>query len=113
MAWIKNALVDVAVTALVVFASIQHVAWARWLVLGYTGLMLVLKLAALLLAGTMPKLRQDASSPAWFLHSLYAVNVAAPLLTQWWLVGAGWALIWALSVAAEARTRPRLGTSGT
>lgn len=112
MNWIKHVLVDCAATALIVFASLTDAGWARWIVLVYTPLMLVLKALALLLTGFMhlAKPRGEAPPP-WFLHGLYAANVAVPLLTQWWLVGGGWALIWILSVAAERKAQPRLKTT--
>ena len=112
MNWIKHVLVDLMATGLIVAASLQDVAWARWIVLGYTPLMLLLKIAALFMTGLLhlggP--REDAP-PHWVFHVLYAVNTAVPLVAGWWLVGGGWALIWALSAAAAFKSRPRLRTA--
>ena len=106
MTWIKDVLVDLAVTVLIVVAVTQDAVWARWVVLVYTPLMIVLK-GVVLLGGSLltPK---DGGVPPWFFHLLFATNVFVAAFDQWWAVAAGWLVIWALSVAAEIRSRPRL-----
>ncbi len=106
MTWIKNASVDVAVTLLIVLATTQDLAWARWIVLLYTPLMLILKIAMLLGGRTLGRLKQkDGGVPVWFYHVLYAVNVVAASADRWWIVAGGWALIWILSIATDVRAR--------
>ncbi|ARA93569.1 hypothetical protein AWN76_010625 [Rhodothermaceae bacterium RA] len=108
MRWFKHVLVDVAATGLIVFAALTGAGPARWIVLVYTPLMLVLKVLALFLGGLLHLARpQGEAPPPWFLHGLYAVNVVAPLLAQWWLIAAGWALIWLLSALAERKASLR------
>lgn len=112
MDWIKNALVDIAVTVLIVLAATMDQSWARWIVLIYTPLMLILKVVAFLGSRSLGQLKQKGSGvPSWFYHALYAVNVlvsgvaAITGARQWWLIAGGWALIWALSAAGEMRSR--------
>lgn len=110
MHWIKNALIDIAITVLIVLAVTLDLAWARWIVLIYTPLMLILKIVALLGSQTIGQLkRKDDDVPAWFYHALYAVNVIVPAIDGWWLVAGGWALIWLLSLAADVRKRRPTG----
>jgi hypothetical protein len=113
MAWIKNIVVDMVATALIMSASVLDISWARWIMLVYTPFMLVLKVAALFLGGFMPiaKRATGPQPPDAVLHGLYALNVIVPLACQWWLVGIGWALIWALSVTADLKAKPRLKTT--
>ncbi|MFQ5571340.1 MAG: hypothetical protein ACE5G0_16815 [Rhodothermales bacterium] len=107
MGWIKNVLVDVAVTLLIVLATTLDLVWAQWIVLIYTPFMVILKIVAFLGSKTLGHLKQKASGvPTWFYHVLYAVNVLVSAVDQWWLVAGGWALIWLLSIAADMRSRP-------
>ncbi len=116
MDWIKHTLVDMAVTTLIVLAVMLDLEWARWGVLIYTPLMVILKIVALLGSRFLGQLkRKDDGVPVWFYHALYAVNVtfsagaafvkAGTTAHQWWIVAGGWALIWVLSITAEVRMR--------
>jgi hypothetical protein len=99
--WLKDALLDVIVTVVIVLAAIPGLRWARWIVLVYTPLMLVLKLGALLAAPHLP--RTQRSAPEALFHVLYAMNVLVLLVGRWWWMAIGWALIWGLSVAIVRR----------
>lgn len=106
MSWLKNALVDLAVTGLVVTATVLDQRWALVLLAIYTPLMLVLKVLPLLpgaLPVKPPRLTDDA--PSWFYHVLYALNVALLAAFAQWMLAAGWLGIWGLSAAAEARAK--------
>ena len=117
MPWIKNVLVDVAATVLIVLVATLDLTWARWIVLIYTPFMLIMKVLVFLGGHSLGQLKPKGDGvPAWFYHALYAVNVmvtagyaavSAGATTQhWWMLAGGWALIWILSIAAEARMRP-------
>ena len=113
MEWIKQALIDIAVTVLIVLAATMDWGWARWIVLIYTPLMLILKIVAFLGSRSLGQLKRKGDGvPPWFYHLLYAVNVlvsvgaALTVATQWWLIAGGWALIWGLSIASDVRARP-------
>ncbi len=101
--WLKEALLDIVVTVVIVLAAIPALPWARWIVLVYTPLMLLLKLGALLAAPHLPRMRRSA--PEALFHVLYGINVLALLVGRWWWVAVAWALIWGLSVAVERRQR--------
>lgn len=114
MDWIKHTLVDVAVTILIVLATTLDLEWARWGVLIYTPLMVILKIVALLGSRALGQLKRKGDGvPPWFYHVLYALNVAFSAgfavaggggnAHQWWVIAGGWALIWVLSIAAELR----------
>ena len=102
MGWLKHVVIDLAVTLVIVVAVVTGQAWAQWIVWIYTPFMLFLKLGALF-GGSLTAQIQQPDVPAWFFHVLYAFNVAVLLFYGWWLGGTGWALIWALSAAAERR----------
>ena len=117
MAWIKNALIDIAVTVLIVLTAVLDLTWARWLVLIYTPFMLIIKVIAFLSSQSIGQLQRKGDGvPSWFYHALYATNIAAmagyaliaagTFAYQGWMLAAGWAAIWILSIAAEVRMRP-------
>ncbi len=112
MGWLKHVLIDLAVTVVIVIAAVTGAVWAQWVVWIYTPFMLLLKLIGIFGAGVTAQFkRADAEVPVWFYHALYAVNVGVLLVYGWRLVGAGWVLIWILSVAAERRARSTVGKS--
>ena len=117
MSWIKNVLVDLAITVLIVLAAVMDLMWARWIELIYTPFMFIMKIFVFLGSQSLSQLKQKGDGvPVWFYHALYAVNVAVtagaalvaagPDMRHWWMIAGGWALIWILSIAAEARMRP-------
>ncbi len=103
--WLKEALLDFVVTVVIVLAAVPALSWARWIVLLYTPLMLLLKLGALVVAPHLPRMQRRA--PDVLFHVLYGINVLALLIGRWWWMAVAWALIWGLSVAAERRQRRR------
>jgi hypothetical protein len=117
MSWIKNALIDIGVTVLIVLTAVLDLTWTRWVVLIYTPLMLIMKIVAFLGSASLGTLQRKSDGvPTWFYHVLYAVNVgvmagyaylsAGVPARHGWMLAAGWALIWILSIAAEVRMRP-------
>ncbi|MDQ7039735.1 MAG: hypothetical protein Q9M35_02220 [Rhodothermus sp.] len=103
--WLREALLDLIVTGIIVLAAIPALSWARWIVLVYTPLMLLLKLGALLAAPHLPRMQR--STPATLFHVLYGLNVLVLLVGRWWWMAVAWALIWGLSVLVERRQQRR------
>lgn len=103
--WLKEALLDIVVTGVIVLAAIPALPWARRIVLVYTPLMLLLKVGALLTAPHLPRTRRSA--PEVLFHVLYGINVLVLLVGRWWWMALAWALIWGLSVAVVHRQQRR------
>lgn len=102
--WIKHVILDLLVTLLIVLATIPEVSWARWIVVGYTGVMIVLKIVALTGTRTIRSVGAATTNvPDWFWHAVYGLNVALLAVDRWWIPAAGWLLIWILSVAFQRR----------
>lgn len=117
MSWIKNTLIDIGVTTLIVLTAVLDLTWTRWVVLIYTPLMLIMKIVAFLGSTSLGALQRKGDGvPTWFYHVLYAANVAVMAAYAYlsagtaarhgWMLAAGWALIWVLSIAADVRMRP-------
>ncbi len=102
MKWLKNVLLDVAVTVVIVLAAAGQ-EWAMWVVWIYTPCMLLLKLGALTVRRPLVRTKTMAEAPPWFYHLLYGLNVTALLVGGAWLWAGLWALIWVLSMVAEAQ----------
>ncbi|MEM8485685.1 MAG: hypothetical protein AAF564_09045 [Bacteroidota bacterium] len=102
MGWLKDAVIDIAVTVLIVLVTVNALPeWADWIILIYTPFILVLKAITFFGGIQMKKPKGADAPPVWFFHALYAINVAALLYSQWWLVGGQWVLIWLLSFLIE------------
>jgi|GEM_PF-749044 len=105
MAWIKNAIIDLGVTAVIAVYAFTGATWAWWIIAIYTPLMVLLKVFGL--SSAAAAVQQKASDvPTWFYHFLFAANVVLLLRAFFYCPAAGWAAIWILSVVAEARRRP-------
>ena len=105
MNWLKDAIIDIAVTLVIVAYAIWRPEWAWWVIVIYTPLMLLLKLSALSSPVRALSGKAKVTVPGWFYHVLYAVNVVALLVAEWWIVAAGWVLIWVLSMIAESKSK--------
>ncbi len=103
MSWLKDVVIDLAVTALIVLLAVQGWHWAEVVLWIYTPLMVFVKGAALLAGALVQTVKNDV--PAWFFHVLYGVNVAVLMLGGRWILGGLWLLIWGLSVLVEQRAR--------
>jgi hypothetical protein len=106
MSWIKNALIDIAVTIIIVVYALTSATWGWWIIAIYTPLMLLLKVIAL--SGAAASVQRKADDvPSWFYHVLYGVNLAMLLYASYTNAAIGWAAIWILSAIAESKNRPR------
>ena len=98
MSWLKDVIVDIAATVLIIITALTSSTVLGFIVWGYTGLLLFVKLLVLVgddFLNLVNKSKTEA--PEWFSHLLYATNTGVLLYFQWWYAGAGWALIWMLS----------------
>lgn len=106
--WVKYVLLELAVTLTIVLATIPNLTWARWIVIAYTALMVVLKVIALAGRRTLKSVKpSNPDVPDWFWHVNYAVNIFLLAADAWWLMVGAWVLIWVLSVAFERGMGPR------
>jgi hypothetical protein len=106
MKWLKNVLVDIGVTLVILLTTAGVLpAGAEWVIYVYTPFRLLLKIVSLSSGVKQVKQQQkdEAQPPEWFFHVLYAVNVIVLLYSRWWWTGAQWALIWGLSMLIERR----------
>ena len=109
MSWIKNALIDLAVTAVIAIFAFNGATWGWWVIAIYTPLMVLLKVFALSGAATAVQRKAD-DVPAWFYHVLYGANVILLFVAAFNYAAFGWIAIWLLSVVAESRSRPKKGS---
>lgn len=105
MSWIKNAIIDIAVTVVIAVFTFTGATWSWWIIAIYTPLMVLLKLFALSGAAAAVKQKSD-QVPTWFYHALYAANLILLLVGLFYWAAAGWAVIWLLSVVVETKSRP-------
>lgn len=104
MSWLKDVIVDLAATALIIVAVLTSNTILGGIVWGYTVLLLFAKLLVLFgdsFTNMMNKAKNEA--PEWFTHLLYAINTGVLLSFQWWYAGACWAVIWLSSYLAQRK----------
>ncbi len=107
MSWLKHVLLDLAVTiAIVAYAFGGQPRWLWWAIAVYSGLMLLLKVAAAASpAATGLSNKSTRAVPVWFFHAVYAVSVLALLYAREYALAGVWAVIWLLSFVADARAK--------
>lgn len=108
MAWLKDVIVDLIATAVIIATVLTSNSILAGLVWGYTGLLLLVKFFVVIgddFLNLMNKSKTEA--PEWFSHLLYAINTGVLLSFQWWYAGVGWALIWGLSYITQRKLRQK------
>lgn len=108
MKWIKEIIVDILVTIVIILAAIWHHHWLNLVIVIYTPVMLFMK-AIVLFSGSFNQLmkKTQTSAPQWFVHFLYVINVVVLLIIQWWITGAEWIIIWLLSYLTHRKIKQR------
>jgi len=97
MNWLKNALLDIAITVMIALATFGEMQWAWWVVVVYTPFMLLLKIMAFQGRHKRSKIKPtDVGVPTIVYHILYAANVFFAVWDRWWWMAAAWAVIWVL-----------------
>lgn len=104
MSWLKDVIVDITATLVIIAAVLFPNVIINGIVWGYTGLMLLVKLIVIWGDGFRNLMKKSkTAAPQWFSHLLYAINTGVLLGFQWWYAGAGWALIWLLSYLTQKK----------
>jgi hypothetical protein len=98
MRWIKDVLVDIVVTIVLIIATFGGFEWARWAITIYTPFILLLLLVQYLQRHTLSKFKpKKTSAPDYAYHVLYGANVLIASYGRWWWVAGCWIAIWILS----------------
>lgn len=104
MGWLRDVIVDLIATAVILAAVLTSNSVLSVLVWGYTGLLLLVKILVLTGGDVLNLINKTKSeAPEWFSHLLYAINTGVLLAFQWWYVGAGWVLIWIFSYLTKRK----------
>lgn len=117
MTWLKNVVVDILVSAVIIIAVLSKIEWLSIVVIAYTILMLVLKFLAILSDPFMKSVQKGKTkvrqAPLWFTSSLYALNVFVLLGFSWYYTAAQWGLIWLFSWMAFKKSEKTKGKKST
>lgn len=97
MTHLKNILIDLIVTAVILWTVFLDAPWGRVALWIYTPLILLIKVAALTMGRRLAKQVKPDETPIAIYHALYAVNVAALLWDRWWIMAGLWMVVWVLS----------------
>ena len=104
MSWLKDVLVDISTTILIVVAVYIHLPLLNGIIIGYTILMLIIKFVAYWGESfTSLMSKSQTAAPELFSHLLYAINTGTLLLFGWWYTGTAWALIWLVSYLTQQK----------
>lgn len=104
MSWLKDVILDISATVLIIAAVLINNGIVTGIVWGYTGLLLLVKVLVLVGDDFLNIVNKSKSeAPQWFTHLLYAINTGAFLYFEWWYAGACWLLIWISSYLAQRK----------
>lgn len=105
MEWIKEVIVDILVTVFIIVSIWLGDIWMWWVLVAYTGLLLVAKATVLMSDGFLSNRSQKTQqAPNWFLHLLYGINIILLGYIGWWYLLGGWTLIWLFSFLSQRKT---------
>jgi len=108
MSWIKEVVVDIIATILIIIAVFVNHPILTGIIVGYTALLLVTKLIAYSGDSVLNMMNKSkTNAPNWFSHMLYAINTGVLLTFKWWYAGAGWAFIWGISYLTQRKIDQR------
>lgn len=102
MDWLKDVIVDIIVTVVIIATVLTSNSWLSGLVWGYTGLLLLIKFSVLISDSILMN-KSKTEAPEWFSHSLYAINTIVLISFEWWYAGIGWGLIWIMSYLTQRK----------
>ena len=112
MKWVKNAVVDIIVSVVIVIGVLVHIQWFEIVIIAYTGLMLFLKFLAVVSEQFIKSVKKTTIDvPLWFTSSLYAFNVFILLGFAWYYTAVQWLLIWLFSWIAFRKSQKAKGKS--
>ncbi len=102
MGWLKNVVVDIAVTVVIALAVTGSERWILMVAYGYSVLMLILKLIYFRGPSFQRKAKkQKDAAPAWFIYALYAINAGLFAAYGHWIFAGIWIVIGVLSYIAQ------------
>jgi len=108
MTWLKEVVVDIVATILIIIAVFINQPVLTGIILGYTGLLLITKLIVYFGDSFLNMMNKSkTSAPDWFSHMLYAINTGMLFIFNWWYAGAGWVIIWGLSYLTQRKVDQR------
>lgn len=114
MNWIKNAIVDIVVTALIIYSVFNNITWLNYLIYAYTGIMLLMKVMSYNNETLTRQVKKTADAvPDWFMHVLYAINLGVLAGFQRWYLALGWGAIWLLSYLIQQRIQKAKKNTGS
>ena len=97
MKHLKSILIDLLVTAVILWTVFSDAQWGRVALWIYTPLMILIKVGALTMGRQLTRQVKPDETPVAIYHVLYAVNVAALLWDRWWIMAGLWVAVWVLS----------------
>jgi len=105
---LKNALLDIIVTVVIITAIATHNHILELVVVWYTPLMLLLKLVGVFSSSVVNTLQSaKTAAPVWLVYGLYAINIIVLAIAAWWWTAAEWGVIWVLSVISQKRIQAK------
>ena len=78
--------------------------WMWWVIAVYSALLLIAKGVVFTGDGFLNRTHKSQKAPDWFLHVLYAANIILLMIAGWWILLAGWCLIWLFSYLGQRKT---------
>lgn len=104
MTWLKEVIVDIAVTIFIIASVLLDDIWMKYIIWAYTGIMLLTKGIVLSSDNFMQIVKKSKNSaPEWFAHLLYGINTLVLFYFTWWYAATGWALIWLFSFLTQRK----------
>ncbi|SMO46842.1 hypothetical protein [Fodinibius sediminis] len=104
MAWLKDVIVDLIASAVIILAVLFQSPILTGIVWGYTGLLLIVKLLGYFGDGVLDLMsKAQNAAPPWFSHLLYALNTGVILIAGWFYLAIGWAIIWFFSYLTQRK----------
>lgn len=98
MSWFKEIILDVLVTVFILIAVITEARWMQYILIGYSVLMLVVKVFVYLNDNYLKLIKKkNQTAPVSVIYQLYGINVAILILYDWWVTAVMWLLIGLLS----------------
>jgi len=106
MKWLKNILLDLLITLLILIAVVGRVDWLLVIIIVYSALILLLRVVVLFNADMMHTVyKRMSDTPSWPLHLLYAINVFILSAGQRFRITVLWMLIWLFSWLGERKAK--------
>ena len=103
MRWLRLIILDLVILGVIYLATLGGQQWARWFIIFYTPLVVVMRILALRSRLLQQKVKPGEEVPVWAYHIIYAASFALCLWDRWWPVAVGWAAIWVMSAIYQSQ----------